>query len=107
MTRTFWLSFCDTKKPTGEQFLGVSVVDVTQEMADEALLILILHFPLAGPGSAWPAAAVRQTKVLGCYPGGEVCIEQIGSELASRLPRGQLLQKSELESLAQVSEIES
>lgn len=52
--KRFWLSFCDPKKPEGEQFLGVSIVEAP-------------HFTLAAP-TAW---------TLGCNPCGEVQITEL------------------------------
>lgn len=45
MNRIFWLSFCDTDRPKGQQFLGVSVVDVTEEQIAEAATEVAKRFP--------------------------------------------------------------
>lgn len=36
MMQTWWLSFCDTEKPAGQQFLGVVIVDVDETDAQRA-----------------------------------------------------------------------
>ncbi len=67
--KVFWLSFCDGDKPTGEQFLGAAIVEVTAEEADAAAIEVMLRFPLAQPGAEWLAAASRKAHALGCNPG--------------------------------------
>ncbi len=66
----WWLSFCDSDRPTGEQFLGACVVD----------------------GGTMPDA-VRNAHHLGCNPGGEVMgiaielgtIDRVGEKWRRRL----------------------
>lgn len=45
MTKTFWLSFCDSERPTGDQFLGVAVVDISEDEAAVAREHLVLTLP--------------------------------------------------------------
>jgi hypothetical protein len=49
--QTFWLSFTDPSRPTGAQFLGVAVVDVTAADRDAAVPFVLARRP---PGSARP-----------------------------------------------------
>lgn len=70
--RTFWLSFCDSDRPAGDQFLGVCIVDVTGTDANEAQIDVLLRFPLAQEGAEWLAAASRKCHRLGINPGGEM-----------------------------------
>ena len=99
-TRTLWLSFCDGAKPAGQQFLGVCVVDVTPEEADEALIDVLFRFPLAEPGAQWIAAAVKKAHRAGCNPGGEVATADITDATPpAPLPKNRLLSFKELEDL--------
>ncbi len=109
-TQTWWLSFCDSDRPQGQQFLGVAVLDVTaDEMADaiaEVTYLRAIHGlpPADDPPTHWMAAAVRKAHLLGCNPGGEVAawrmddVPACADELA-RLPRHQLLSKADLDAL--------
>lgn len=45
MTRTFWLSFVDETRPEGDRFLGVCIVDVTDEDAARAKEFQARRFP--------------------------------------------------------------
>lgn len=84
MTTTFWMSFCDPNKPTGEQFLGVALVDA--DSLAEAVTLSHLH---------------------GCNPGGEIQTVELphGSippEMRGPMaaaPRGTLLSRDDLERL--------
>lgn len=102
MTKTFWLSFCDDERPKGEQFLGVAVVDVTEEDAADAFGDLSLRFPHAQPGAEWLAAAVRKAHETGCNPGGEVMSMEMPPEWPDfgTCPRNKLLSKARLRELA-------
>lgn len=51
----WWLSFADSNKPKGEQFLGATIVK-----------------------AGGPASAIRRTHVLNINPGGQVAYEKIG-----------------------------
>jgi hypothetical protein len=75
--RTFWLSFCDGDRPAGDQFLGVCIVDVTGDDANDAQLDVLLRFPLAQEGAEWLAAASRKCHRLGINPGGEMASFEI------------------------------
>jgi len=98
--KTFWLSFCDPTRPTGEQFLGVCIVDVTQEDADEALLDVVLNFPCAQEGAHWIGAASRKAHREGCNPGGEMASMDItGVPSPVPLVKNQLLSFADLERL--------
>lgn len=102
--RTYWLSFCDTDKPKGQQCLGACVVDVTRAEADDALIEVALRFPLAQEGAEWIAAAVRKAHVLGCNPGGEVASVRIDGlpsfpQHGPRYPRGRLLSRVDVAAL--------
>lgn len=109
MTQTWWLSFCDGDKPEGEQFLGVAIVDVTEDDANTVHDLVTrrraMHgLPPAERGVEWMAAAVERSHFTGCNPGGEVACLRIDEapEFAAHdatLPRNRLLSKSELEAL--------
>lgn len=90
-TKTYWLSFCDTDRPKGQQFLGVSVIDVSEADVLEAQSVRPAHDP-------WIGAAIRKSWLKKCNPGGEVltCQLETGHEL---IPRDVLLAKSDLERL--------
>lgn len=70
--KVFWLSFCDSERPKGQQFLGACLIDVTAAEADDAAIDVLLRFPLAQPDAEWLAAAIKKSHALGCNPGGEV-----------------------------------
>src|SRR6185295_17830721 len=99
--QTFWLSFTDPDRPSGQQFLGVAVVDVTEADAVEARRHLL---PQALPGAEWIGAALRKAHETGCNPGGEVGSVRIDdtAEFAAKsphIPRHQLLSRADLERL--------
>lgn len=79
----FWLSFCDTGKPEGSQFLGVAIIQAPT-------------FP----------AAITRSHVLNVNPGGQVAsmgpipAEYIGAEWRERL-----LTKPEAESIPEPPEL--
>lgn len=50
----WWLSFCDSAKPAGEQFLGACIVPIDATLGPNDLV-----------------TAVRAAHALGCNPGGE------------------------------------
>lgn len=101
--RTVWLSFCDSSLPKGSQFLGVAIVDVTDEDIREAAWEVALLFPQASDGSDVIAAAVKKAHATGCNPGGEVQLADITDTadpvILARAPRHQLLSKAELAAL--------
>lgn len=100
--RTFWLSFCDSNKPKGQQFLGVCIVDVTPDEAEDARLDVMLNFPCAQEGAEWIAAATGKAHRLKCNPGGEVMAADITESLPfapAPVPRDVLLSFADLERL--------
>lgn len=99
--KVFWLSFCDGKRPKGQQFLGACVVEVTGDEAEAALIEVLLRFPLAQPGSEWIAAASRKAHQLGCNPGGEMASMEIPVDYPhlARYPQGVLMDRATIEAL--------
>ncbi len=98
--RTVWLSFCDPDRPKGQRFLGVAIVDVTDEEVEGSILYLHLHYPKAQPGAEVIHAAMRKAHETGCNPGGEVNSWELSEgspELSA--PRNRLMQQAELEIL--------
>lgn len=97
-TRTYWLSFCDTDRPPGDQFLGVVVVDVT---AEEALAALAIRPDMGdrehGP---WIAGAIRGAWRAQVNPGGCVASVRIdGDPRAAGYPRLTLLNRADVAAL--------
>ena len=81
------LSFCDTQRPKGEQFLGVAIVAVPHLFEDDE-------------GSA-VKFAIRETHRLGINPGGEVLTFEVppeGEQLA-RQHVHRLMERAELETI--------
>ena len=72
----WWLSFCDTRKPAGEQFIGGSVVK-----------------------ARGMAHALQASWDLGCNPGGEVQGWGPIPEIPPNYPVGKLLSKPEWDRL--------
>lgn len=101
MIKTFWLSFCDEDRPKGQQFLGVCVVDVTDEMVELEKIDLDLRFPRHAPGAEWIAAATRKAWAEGCNPGGQVASVECPQDHPDilRYPRNRLLSKYDLAEL--------
>jgi hypothetical protein len=60
--KRWWMSFCDARRPQGEQFLGVCIVRAHNE-----------------------AEATRVAWQLGINPGGEIMFMAIDEEQAGRL----------------------
>lgn len=101
MVRTYWLSFTDSDRPKGRQFLGVLVVDVTEADAAEALALRpTMHDQNEGP---WIAAALRAAWKAGVNPGGEASSVRIDDEpaYAARYPRLTLLSRADIDALDQ------
>ena len=98
-SKVFWLSFCDADRPTGQQFLGACLVDVSAAEADEAAIMVMLRFPMAQPGAEWAAAATRKAHRLGCNPGGEVASYEISADNPnlSHYQRGVLMDRATIE----------
>ena len=105
--KTFYLSFCDNDRPEGQRFLGACVVDVTQEDADNALVVLAARFPQALPESEWIAAAMTKAHREKCNPGGEVMSCEIPQDnpALALYPRNTLMSLAELEAIAPVERV--
>ncbi len=71
-TRTYWLSFVDPDRPSGQKFLGVCIVDVTDADVRAVRDEVRAKFPTARDGAEWIAAASRCAWTHGCNPGGEI-----------------------------------
>jgi hypothetical protein len=97
--KTFWMSFCDPQRPTGEQFLGACVMDVSADEASGVLLEMAMRFPFHTPGAEWEAAATRKAHRLGCNPGGEIAFADLPVDhpKLAEYPRGALLSKADIE----------
>ncbi len=96
--KTFWLSFCN--EDTGEN-IGVCVVEVSDEQANEAVNIVKRANPqsICPDGEQWAAAAIGQALLLECNPGGAVLATGVGnpSVLPADLPRNRLIKVDELQ----------
>jgi hypothetical protein len=104
--RTYWLSFCDTDAPEGQQFKGVCIVDVTVAQKDEAELFVTMTWGPRDEDAYWLGAAITQSKEQGCNPGGEVMSLRIDDHPnfgTVECPRNRLLSKSDLEILGHVA----
>lgn len=102
--KIFWLSFCDSDRPKGDQFLGACILEVTKDEALAMLPEMFIRFPMAQPGGEWIAAASRKAHQLGCNPGGEMASAEVdpdAPELAL-YPLGKLMSKTELQAIAPV-----
>lgn len=97
--RAYWLSFVDPDRPKGERFLGVSIVQVSDEEVEAQRE--------EAAGWAEPergmeiAAAVAKAWDMGCNPGGEVQgfrIDQAPKfeELKDKIVFHQLLSEADL-----------
>lgn len=100
--KLFWLSFCDSDRPKGSQFLGVCIVEVTSDEAADMLIELVLRFPHAQDGAEWIAAASRKAHRLGCNPGGQMA----AVELLSDAPQLQVYQLGVLMDRATIEAID-
>jgi hypothetical protein len=101
MKKVFWLSFCDADLPKGQQFVGACIVEVTQEEADEAKLVIAERFPQALDGAEWIGAATRKAHRLGCNPGGEVASVELPTDhpMLARYQFGVLMDRATLEAI--------
>lgn len=70
---TWWMSFCDTDKPEGQQFLGVILVN-----------------------ELGPAHAVKKTHELGINPGGEIAFAQVEAGAINPEHLNRLLSRAQL-----------
>lgn len=102
--KVFWLSFCDPKR-SGDQFVGACLIDVNEQDAATAAIILDRRFPHAMPDAEWPAAATSKARRLGCNPGGEVAIWEIPADhlMLTFYPRGVLLDRATIERIERES----
>jgi hypothetical protein len=97
MTRRFWLSFADPGRKRGHQFLGVAIVEVTEEDAALAKAEVDTKFPQHQPGAEWIAAATRKAWLTDCNPGGEVaCVDVTDRPLDDSVPLHTFMRKPEL-----------
>lgn len=92
-TKTFWLSFCDGERPKGQQFLGVSVVDVDDEDVEDARAVL------PRSGDHWVGAAMLKAWRDGCNPGGQMASIEITDQVPPSIPKSRLMQAEELKAL--------
>src|SRR5947207_7660045 len=111
VTQTWWLSFCDPNRPTGTQFLGAPIVDVTeaqavaasQQVAARRTHVMRDGEPISAaacwatdPAACWISGAIGVAHATGCNPGGEVGAMRMDhlpgwAERSARYPRGVLL----------------
>lgn len=107
-TRTYWLSFTDSERSRGQQFLGVVIVDVTDaDVLDAIVAWMRTHTasmadPIEGP---WLAGAIRQCWKAGVNPGGEVASMRMDDHpdfgtYGPRYPRLQRLSRAEIAALS-------
>ena len=79
MTELWYLSFCDTDRPKGSQFVGACIVEAYDM-----------------------GSAVMRAHVLGCNPGGDVQGHHIPKNREKNAPpelRGVLLTREQVESM--------
>jgi hypothetical protein len=77
----FWLSFVDNDMPAGARFLGVAIVD-----GDDAI------------------DAVRESRLMGINPGGEVLIASVPEALIPRNFWNRLLNRQEAQRLSDATD---
>lgn len=63
MTRRYWMSFADPRKPQGEQFLGVCIVNAD----DCTSAVMVTHALGINPGGAVKIMAIDMSFDLGPY----------------------------------------
>lgn len=99
--KVFWMSFCDSERPKGQQFLGACIIEVTAEEADEAAIDVMLRFPFAEPDAEWIAAAVKKAHRLGCNPGGQIAAMEMPEDHPnlSRYTFGVLMDRATIEAI--------
>ena len=98
MSKVYWMSFADPGKPPGDRFLGVTIIEVTDDDAAAMKPELDARHPQHLPGAEWLAAASRKAHRLGCNPGGEVASYELPADwpLLAVVPRDRLLTSDEL-----------
>lgn len=102
MTRRYWLSFADSKRPEGQRFLGVCIVEVDEEEAEDQKRRIDVQFPEHKENAEWIAAASRKAWEMGCNPGGSVQAADITEATPPsgvEMPLYRLLSKDELDRL--------
>jgi hypothetical protein len=106
MTWTVWMSFTDSRRPRGRQFLGVVVMDVTEEEAAAAIPSMRALHPKAMEGAEVLWVAQQRAHKYGVNPGGSVASWTFPREEFDRrvpgVPRGELLSKLELEAFGEL-----
>lgn len=90
---TWWLSFVDPHRPPGSRFLGVCVIDLSDDEVALALAQQPLP-PTALPGADRLAGALWKAWEMGCNPGGEVQASQVSPDCP--VTRNHLHQKANL-----------
>jgi hypothetical protein len=98
---TFWMSFTDGDDG---HFLGVSIVEVSDDDVALAALFMPLTHPNAMDGSEVLYAAVTKARETGCNPGGQIASWVIPDEALFKLngvPRHTLLSRDDLERFGQ------
>ena len=104
MTKTFWLSFTDQRRPTGDRFLGVCIVEVNETHVALAMIDLPQQ---AAPGAEWIKAAIQRAWALNCNPGGQVGAIEIQERELRNLkdtPRGVLMSRERLRELGHIDD---
>lgn len=95
MTKYFWMSFCDTDKPNGQQFLGVSIIPVTKEEVDRLVPLIRVMYPMSTDD--WFVTATMKSWDEKCNPGGQVSATLLdGAPLPDGTPMCKLMSKAEL-----------
>jgi hypothetical protein len=94
----FWLSFADTERPPGDQFLGVCIVEVSAAEAALARPLVEARYGRPAPqGAVWIAAAIRRAWATHCNPGcGVMTIDITDNHQIPELPRHRLLSRAAL-----------
>jgi hypothetical protein len=98
----FWLTFNDDKRPPGDQFLGVCIVEVSAAEAARAEGLLTARYGAhqRPEGAAWIAAAIRRAWATHCNPGGTVTTLDITENRnVPELPHHRLLTRDALKAL--------
>lgn len=106
MARTYYLSFCDDERPTGDQFLGGCVVRVEDADAELMAIEVALRFPNAAEDAEWIAAACRKAHELGINPGGQVLsLDITDAPMPEGFPIGVLMSRAEMERFGPVDSV--
>src|SRR5262245_45090405 len=106
-----WLSFADSERPDGEQFLGAVIVEIEDDEVEEAKADVEARAaqrkvkPL--PGAEYMAAACRKAWLMGCNPGGECAgklLPPLSAAQREMLPLYRLLSKADIAALDRAME---